>query len=1199
MTHHPILNAGNFARLCAAMAAMTLCISGWSQRHYQSLFWTVTDPQTGKASYLYGTMHMSTKVVFHLGEPFYNAIESSDVVALELEPEAWLDDLFVDEDIREEFRSGGIGNEDQSPQFAPPPLAEKLTLRTSLQDRIRSVLMYDPELLNYLLFRYDEYGRQEDFEENTWLDMHIYQTGKKLGKATMGLETFTQSSHFLKLAEKAEQEEPGQNDNNWEGRSQQMKLQEQLEPAYRRQDLDLIDSINHYTTSKGFMKYILVERNKVFVQAIDSVMRQGKSIFAGMGCAHLPGGEGVIEMLRARGYKVEPADKGGRDARRREKLESTVLKRTYAPFNTNDGSLNFSTPSKVYTFSSGNDGAVWLSMDIPNGGTFLVYKLRSYGALRGLAREQMMQSIDSMVYESVAGTIVSQKRFTFQGYPALDIVNKTRRGDYQRKWLIVTDNELLVLKINATGEKVKEGYGSEFFTSFKIHSPPAKSWQSADGVLRYRGKLDLTDYAMNAFFSMGSDEMEAAAAQPNGDFYMVRRLRVADPGFMDEDRYEMNRILDAFASQNDLRTTVIQTLSVQGRDALYTGMTGWNTRPMYVMSLIENLHYYCFIASCASEEDALAFFRSFQWGDASYGDFTLQTDTTGCFQVSLPFVHKPEEINTFWLRGKRKTTTDADDFSYSCTLKPDDRSDVVQVKMTRSGIYSFERDSLDYMNELMQEATGNGDLVVKALEEKCTPTGFVRHYTLGDSATYRRKWVKHILHHSTLYTLQSSFDSIAGPGKFVREVFQTFAPTDTMNRRSLFYPSGKRYLEDLFSADSLVQERAFGQLQRASLTKEDCPLIRQKMKMIQHLPESKRGDVKDFLAYHLWRDNSDENVRFLRYEYLTNTDSAGYQLTVLDAMASASTTFAITTLKQLLLEDPPIASLQTNANPLSSVTDSLELARQLFPDLLRLTSLDEYKADVYKLLALLTDSGQVKKGMLKNELAETVLAARTEFKRINNAENLNYNAITRLLNYLSVLYPYRDQTEVAALFQRMFESRKEDLLLDYFVFLSERSIQLPDSIVKKIAVKNEDNILTYYYALKNVDRLDQFPCDWRDRELLLRLHAVRQYAEEENLDSVVFIPAEALSIRGRNFNVYRIKLRETEAAPWRGAWIALGEDKNNRPLPEEILESGSSFALEGSKDEDEVYRKELKKFIERNRFQRNGSNNFDSYYMDW
>lgn len=1199
MTHHPTVNTARFARIAAVGLALVLSLYGQSQRQYQSLFWTVTDPSTGKTSFLYGTMHMSTKVVFHLGEPFYQAIESSDVVALELEPEAWLDDLFVDEDIREEFRNGGFGDASGSPQYSPPPLAEKLTFRTTIQERLRGVLMYDPELLNYLLFRYDEYGRQEDFEENTWLDMHIYQTGKKMGKATMGLETFAQSSHFLKLAEKADQDEPAKNDYNWEGRNEQMKLQEQLEPAYRRQDLDLIDSINHYTTSKGFMKYILVERNKVFVQAIDSVIRSGKTIFAGMGCAHLPGQEGVIEMLRSMGYKVEPSDKGSRDARRREKLEATLLKRPYAPFTSTDGSLHFSTPSKVYPFSSGNDGTVWLSMDIPNGGTFLAYKLRSYAALRGMSREQMLQSIDSMVYESVAGSIVSQKRFSFQGYPALDIINKTRRGDYQRKWLIVTDDELIVLKINATGEKVKEGYGSEFFSSFKVQAAPVRPWQSADGTLRYTGKEALNDYAMDAFFSMGSDELEATATAADGDFFLVRRLRVVDPGFMDEDQYEMSRLLDAVASQNELRPSVIKTLPMHGRNALYTAMSGWGQRPVFVLSFIENLHYYCFIASCEAEEEAVEFFQSFRWNDAMYGDFTLQSDTTGCFSVLLPYTHKPEDVNTFWLRGKKKKTTDADDFSYSCVLKDEHHGDVVQVQMKRSGIYAFERDSLDYMNELMLEATSDGDLMVKSLEEKCTPEGFFRHYTLADTATCRRKWVKQILHNSSLYTLQASFDSVLGPGKFLNEVFHSFTPTDTLNSRSLFRSAGERYLHDLFSPDSSLQERAFGQLQRVAMAKEDCALIRQKMKQIQQLPEEKRGDVKDFLAYHLWRDNSDENVRFLRYEYLTNTDSAGYQLTVLDAMASVNTQFAITTLKQLLLDDPPIASLQTNANPLRSVADSLALARQLFPELLRLTSLDEYKLEVYKLLAQLTDSGYVKQGVLKNELAETVLAARTEFKRINNAENLNYNAITRLLNYLSVLYPYREQAEVAALFQRVFTSKKEDLLLDYFVFLAERNVQLPDSVVKKIALKDEDNILTFYYALKNVQRLDHFPCDWRQQELLLRLHAIRQYAEEETLDSVQFIPAEALSIRGKNFNVYKVRLRETENDPWRGAWIALGEDKNNRPLPEEILESGSSFALEGSKDEQEVFRKELKKFIERNRFQRNGSNNFDSYYMDW
>src|SRR5215831_16367016 len=61
-------------------------------KKYQSLLWEITGNGLTRPSYLFGTMHVSDKLVFHLGDSFYNAIKSADVVALETNPETWQDD---------------------------------------------------------------------------------------------------------------------------------------------------------------------------------------------------------------------------------------------------------------------------------------------------------------------------------------------------------------------------------------------------------------------------------------------------------------------------------------------------------------------------------------------------------------------------------------------------------------------------------------------------------------------------------------------------------------------------------------------------------------------------------------------------------------------------------------------------------------------------------------------------------------------------------------------------------------------------------------------------------------------------------------------------------------------------------------------------------------------------------------------------
>src|SRR5687767_1371790 len=63
-------------------------------KKYPSLFWEITGKGLKKPSYLFGTMHVSSKMVFHLSDSFYYAMRNTDAVALELNPEVWQDEMF-------------------------------------------------------------------------------------------------------------------------------------------------------------------------------------------------------------------------------------------------------------------------------------------------------------------------------------------------------------------------------------------------------------------------------------------------------------------------------------------------------------------------------------------------------------------------------------------------------------------------------------------------------------------------------------------------------------------------------------------------------------------------------------------------------------------------------------------------------------------------------------------------------------------------------------------------------------------------------------------------------------------------------------------------------------------------------------------------------------------------------------------------
>src|SRR6185436_11035256 len=165
--------------------------------------------------------------------------------------------------------------------------------------------------INNLLYR--SYGNESsDFEEDTYLDMYIFQCGKKWGKKISGVENYGESMQLMAEAYKDAARDKNKKERSygdWNNDYSTDKLQE----AYRLGNLDLLDSINKYNSvSAAFDEKFLYRRNEIQAASIDSILRSGATLFVGVGAAHLPGNRGVIELLRRKGYRLRPVKMGER-----------------------------------------------------------------------------------------------------------------------------------------------------------------------------------------------------------------------------------------------------------------------------------------------------------------------------------------------------------------------------------------------------------------------------------------------------------------------------------------------------------------------------------------------------------------------------------------------------------------------------------------------------------------------------------------------------------------------------------------------------------------------------------------------------------------------------------------------------------------------------------------------------------------------
>jgi uncharacterized protein YbaP (TraB family) len=1193
----------NFRSLSTLIILVALSFSSLSQKKYQSLLWEVTGPGMEKPCYLYGTMHVSGKVVFQLGDPFYDAIQSVDIVALELEPEAWLQSMFdrngfgrySDYSGEYDGEMGYYGNTGAN------PLLNYFKLDQKIQENVMGVLAYEPPLLNYMLTRFDEYGESAEFEENTWLDMYIYQTGKKMGKKTIGLETYQQTTDYGKLARKEERNEKINKSYDSEDRKDLRELQGQIEPAYRRQDLDLVDSISWAFNSPAFNKYILVERNKVFVHTIDSVIKAGQTIFAGMGCAHIPGKQGVVEMLRNMGYTVEPIDKGTRDAKRRAKLDKVVYKRTYSDFTSKDEVLKFKTPTTVYPLSTNLDDQAWLAMDIPNGANFMVYRMKTYSGFTKKSQDFILSSIDSILYEAVPGDIISSKKIAVQGFPAFDILSKTRRGDFQRRRVIVAPEEIFILKLTASNDKVSKGYGDEFFDSFTINYDKKISamhnFVSRDKSLQLTVPGDLTTYISEDKYDKMSNLEITSYDKTTDAYYVGYRYTVSEPSFLDEDSYLAETIEEAYMEDFKLEKIHSYPVRIDGYESIIGKYKSKQDEISYGLFIPQNLNRYAFFVNTKDSTLAYKYFESINIDQSQYAKFYNYNDTLLHFKIDIPFdlndEQKDSDYGFNW--DSDDDINEAEDVSERIRIFPPFAPESILVRMKRYNKFYQLKDSTTFFERVRDDFSEYGDMKLVEGEVINTPTGFKREYIATDTASTRALHYLVQIHNNTYYELSTSVDTLLGKSEFIKKGFGSFVPTDTIFARSVFDNGGKYFLDDVASTDSTTQKNALLMMNDIWLSKENAPAIRQMLKNLPRTEEEKdKDELKLILLEELWRDSSKSNLDFLTTEYYANSDSANIQNLVLKNLGWMDTKESTVLFKKLIMDEPPIGPKGSYMNPLSSMRDSLELATTLFPEAISLVSLEEMKPATYSLLALLVDSGFVKKNVYEKQYDLILLETKNELKRVNASDEKGYSfSTTSLMNFCRLLMPYKDKPDVKAIFDKIYKSKKRALLTDYVQFNLQHDIVVPDSTIKFIS-EDKESVIKLVKMLQEEEKQNLIPTRLT-RDSLITLYCEKKfeskYDNKGKVDTVDVIMVKKVTIKGKPYEVCYVTYKRKREPDPRGTVFVFPD--NGQLWPDFFWESSNTMVLEHDEDPIEELDKLYKEVVRSHRKDKYGANSYD------
>ncbi len=266
----------------------------FSQQTGSSLLWKVEGNNLKTPSYVFGTVHMLKRSDFRLSREVLQFMSESDAVYMEIDLDnmqaisefsqmlllpngTTLSDYMTDEEyvIIKNYLRDSIGTDITDFEVLKPfALQQAFTMNSAGED----LVSYELELLNW-----------------------CYSNAKTIE----GLETVAEQMAIFDQIPYEEQidwvldfiENPVSTD----------AIFDSIVYHYREADLqglykDVLDS------SPEIMVYeplFISDRNKRWIPRMATIMQQGSYFFA-VGAGHLPGDDGVLELLRAAGYSVQP-----------------------------------------------------------------------------------------------------------------------------------------------------------------------------------------------------------------------------------------------------------------------------------------------------------------------------------------------------------------------------------------------------------------------------------------------------------------------------------------------------------------------------------------------------------------------------------------------------------------------------------------------------------------------------------------------------------------------------------------------------------------------------------------------------------------------------------------------------------------------------------------------------------------------------
>lgn len=901
-----------------------------------SLLWKISGKGLTKPSYLFGTMHVKDKRAFGFSDSVMVSIQRCSAFALEVHPDSLIKAAFDQ-----------MGERDTSLNLKKLLSKEDYE---ALAKRFEDKNGYPIDGVNPLSVEtLVKHKTEKPDDRNTFVDAYLYGIARTMNKTIYGLEDGAQQVKDIygsadKLRDRLKDvltTEESDIDNN----------EDMLAKVYSTGNLDTILSfVKRYDLNKKD----IIARNKVMLNSILSQLAV-QNIFVAVGVAHLPGDDGLIDLLRKQGYTVTPVNATFTGVADQYKIDYFKMKwETYK--NPEDG-FSIETPGYVVPATSEQGLNTVIYPDMANDIFYGAYAIKKGNANTKINGDGLIKQF--LEYYQKNAVILNKTALIMNGQRVTDFSVK-KGHTYLRFQVRVVNNVFYSLYVGNKLENLNQPYSERFFRSFKSFVPEVPK---AEDWVDYRNPAGAFKVQMPAQPEPMIKEIPNPNSK-NGAPYVINMYMAMDKVNMGVYivRYNDYPIGNYLANKDVLFEALSKEFEGKGKllskpeKIFFNGYEGREVRMMLsdkyyteIKVYIRGNRTYILLRENLNENATTGlkdnFFSSFAFTPYQEPPYFEYAPEGGNFKVKL--VSKP----------KITPDTVVDHTSFlknNITLSSTNPNSGGAYSLEYSHISKYYRaQNVDTLySTLAKQLVSYKDTLLNI--DKISFNGKIGRKLIIQNKVTQQKKQKGILIDNDLIFFMANYtanEELTNPA--AQCIFNSLTVADTKASFDIRSSKAQLIADDLLSADTVTFKQAKGALSYYNFDKDELPMVYKALQN-KYADDTLRNSARKELIDVLEKVHDDKTIETLQALFNDTQTPDRLRAAALRTIPLADKKTGYDIYLKLLTTTPPLKvdNYYEIFNPLN---DSLEYAAANFKTLLPLIGNDNYRKNMVSVVRNMLD----------------------------------------------------------------------------------------------------------------------------------------------------------------------------------------------------------------------------------------------------